>query len=153
MKKIIILLIVIAGITEGCKKYEDGPWFSLRSAKNRLYGEYTLTQYTVNGEDSLNLYNDSLCQNIKIYFEEANNVNRYDLYGIRNDGIFCMLNCVWDLKNNSSDFKITSSVGAAGTGPFGHSKTSEWKILRLTKNEVKMETTYNNKNYIIRIEE
>ena len=73
MKKLLIILIVITAITEGCKKYEEGPCFSLRSAKKRLYGTYTLTQYTVNGVDSLSLFNDSLLSTIKIYHEDQNN--------------------------------------------------------------------------------
>ena len=65
MKKLILIFIVLAAITEGCKKYEDGPLISFRSVRNRLYGDYTLTKYTVNGVDSLSLYNDSL--DIKIH--------------------------------------------------------------------------------------
>jgi hypothetical protein len=56
MKKVILVIFVIAGISEGYKKYDEGPMFSLRSAKNRFYGNHTLTKYTVNGIDSLNSY-------------------------------------------------------------------------------------------------
>lgn len=42
-----------------CKKYEEGPSFSLKTVKARLSGEWQIEKYTVNGIDSTELiWND-----------------------------------------------------------------------------------------------
>jgi len=150
MKKIIFLLIVLAAITEGCKKYPDGPWISLRSAKNRLYGNYTLINYTVDGEDQLNQYYDSLCKNFNIYYEGVSSyLDVCDIIGFRKDGKYSAVVWTWQLINKNKTFKVTSSGGDIGTGPIGDNKNPSWEILRLTNKEVKMKTNFNNKEYII----
>ena len=150
MKKVILILAISASILNGCK-YEDGPWVSLRSAKNRLYGTYTLATYTVNGVDSLSLFNDSLDLHIKIYHEDVNDVERFDIYGYRRDGQFCMLNCKWELTDRNTILNIITAIGAIGTGPIGTLKNPKWNILRLANKDLKMKTNYNNKEYLIEL--
>ena len=55
MKNKIILssLLIIAIIITGCKKYEDGPAFSLLSKKQRLIGEWEVTEFKINGIDAI----------------------------------------------------------------------------------------------------
>lgn len=152
MKKLILFLIIIAGITEGCKKYEEGPWLSLRSAKNRLYGDYTLVQYTVNDEDSLSLYNDSLCDTLKFIFDTNLDLDVCYIYGNRNDGKISSLVWYWNLKDKNTSLVISYSNCSSGTGPFSDKVKPEWKILRLTTRQIKMKTIYNNKEYTIMLE-
>ena len=154
MKKLILILIVLAAITEGCKKYEDGPLFSLRSAKNRLYGNYDLTTYTVNGVDSLSLYKDSLGGYILFFYNDINDVNNCLIDGVRKDGLSTSLVWRWQLINKNKTLTISSSHGpdiTNGTGPFGDHKLPEWEILRLTNTEVNLKTNYNNKEYYIEL--
>jgi len=58
MKKTVLILVVMAALMSSCKKYEEGPCISFRSAKNRVIGYHTLTKFTVNGIDSLQAMND-----------------------------------------------------------------------------------------------
>lgn len=152
MKKIIFFIIVLAAIFEGCKKYPDGPLISLRTAKHRLYGTYTLTQYTVNGVDSLSLYNDSLSLNYTLGFDGLDDVNFCTNFGLRTDGKEADVRYNWDLSNNNKNISLNIPIGnsySMGTGPFGKNKTTNWEILRLTNKETKMQTTYNGKEYLI----
>jgi len=47
---------------------------------------------------------------------------------------------------------ITTSSGAIGTGPIGRDKTPEWSIIKLRNHRLELKTTYNNKDYIIELE-
>ena len=151
MKKLILFLIIIAGITEGCQKYEEGPWLSLRSAEKRLYGNYTLKQYTVNGVHSLSLFYDSLGLNFEISYDDVNSLNIFKIDGKRKDGHYYPVICTWQLINNNKVLEIKTAYAYTGTGPFGNNITPEWEILRLTNNEIKLRTYYNNKEYIINL--
>ena len=50
---LVTLLVVLISILTSCKKYEEGPGFSLKTKKSRLVGKYEVTEYTVEGEDHL----------------------------------------------------------------------------------------------------
>lgn len=149
MKKIILLFLILTAITEGCKKYDEGPLLSLRSAKKRVYGSYTLTQYTVNGVDSLSLFNDSLCNKLNFYFDTDWDLDVCNIYGKRKDGKISSLGWTWELVNKNKILKVNNTVCSSGTGPFISQAHPEWEILRLTNSELKMKTTYNSKEYLV----
>ena len=160
MKKLILILIVLAAITESCKKYEDGSLFSFRSAKNRLYGTYDLKTYTVNGVDSLSLYKDSLGSVFSFFNNDVDGGNGCLIEGDRKDGNYTLLYWDWQLINKNKTLSISNSyaagylpVNSIGTGPFGDDKLPQWEILRLTNTEVNMKTNYNNKEYYIELKE
>ena len=52
-KIILSSLLIITIIITGCKKYEDGPVFSLLSKKQRLTGEWEATSIQRNGQNTL----------------------------------------------------------------------------------------------------
>lgn len=47
-------------IFQGCKKYPDGPAFSLLSKKQRLCGTWVMDNYIVNGVDQTTFFNTVL---------------------------------------------------------------------------------------------
>lgn len=151
MKKLIFVILIIAAINEGCKKYEEGPTFSLRSAKNRLYGSYTLIKYMVDGQDSLTLYNDSIGTNF-CFSKDPGNIHDICLItGDRKDGIYMSIYWQWSLENRNRNLIIKVGTGNTGIGPFGFGKKPEWEILRLTNREVKMKTNFNGKEYYVEL--
>jgi hypothetical protein len=153
MKKTILIILVLATVVGGCKKYEEGPCISFRSVTNRLYGEYEITSYTINGEDSLSLYCDSLKNHLEIYFDKADLDINLNIWGTRADGAWRVLLCSCNLTNDNSIFNFNHCGGDIGTGPFTPiSQKIEWEILRLTKKELKMKTTYNGKEYVVDLE-
>jgi hypothetical protein len=154
MKRLIIISMVFVGLFFGCKKYEDGPLISLRSPTKRLYGNYTLKTYTVNGFDSLSLYNDSLSLSFSFFYDDVDYKNLCCIVGRRKDGNYSELYWSWRLINGNEVLQIYRSVGIiVGTGPFGTDKFPEWKILLLTNKKVKMKTTYNEKEYLIELKQ
>ncbi|HNW98989.1 MAG TPA: hypothetical protein PKK00_11325 [Bacteroidales bacterium] len=160
MKKIILILIAITAITEGCKKYEEGSCFSLRSPLKRIYGTYQLKEYTVNGIDSLGLFKDSLCDILIFFYDKNSNTNGCTIENIRDDGISPSLVWTWELIEKNKILSVTYSscragIGTvswpSGTGPFFDKSKPKWEIIRLTNSEIKMKTTYNNKEYLIEL--
>jgi len=148
MRKIILILIVISGVLSGCDKSEQ--------ILRKIYGSYELTTYTVDGMDSLALYKDSLSLRFQFYYHEENSTLVLLIEGNRNDGQYSSIVCRWTLINNNEVIKILTSVAIheyTGTGPFGNNITPEWEILDLTKNEMKMKTTYNEKVYLIELKQ
>jgi hypothetical protein len=149
LKRIILILLFINAISAGCK-YEEGPKISFRSAENRLYGNYILNQYTVNGEDSLSYFNDSLGLNFSFYFDEQDDLDMFKIYGNRSDGVQIIMLANWTLTSKSKNLNIINLFGnSIGTGPLIKYTDSEWVLLRLTDSEVKMKTNYSGKEYII----
>jgi hypothetical protein len=147
----ILLLIVIAGNIAGCKKYPDGPLISFLSAKSRLYGNHTLTKYTVNGADSLSLYKDSL----GTAFQFFNN-------GWTTDNNICMMNgplmqfeWTWELTDHNKIFNVLMATNlgtqAHNIGVFTTNVTTEWQILKLYSDDIVMQTSYNGKEYLIEL--
>jgi len=143
MKKVLLIFIVIGALVSGCDKYEQ--------TLKKIYGQYTLKTYSVNGIDSLSLYQDSLGTSFRFYYDEVSNENICSISGIRNDGDGTLV--TWNWKLNYSN-KILSQIFSAGfsigIGPFGVGKNNiEWKIINLTKKEIKMSTNYNDKEYMV----
>lgn len=151
MKNLFLLVILFASLAEGCKKYEEGPLLSLRSAENRLHGDYTLTTYTVNGVDSLSLYNDSLYNILRFYFDDFMDLNICCINGNRKDGELSFLKWYWGLKDNNTKLLVTYSECLSGTVPFKHKVTPEWEIIKLKKGDIRMRTILNGKEYYIEL--
>ncbi|HBF89045.1 MAG TPA: hypothetical protein DDX39_10425 [Bacteroidales bacterium] len=80
-KSVIFVIAVFLLVGNGCQKYEEGPWLSLRSKENRVVGTWVVDKYHINGVDSTELYN----QNKVIEFfqfeelkDEIGDINIYD---------------------------------------------------------------------------
>jgi len=142
IKKILLLFIVIAALVSGCEKY----------TLNKIYGFYTLKSYTVDGVDSLSLYKDSLGTDFHFYYEDMNYANVLSIKGYRADHNSVSVICKWELVNNRKTLKIITSYGVIGTGPIGGNKNLEWSISKLRNHRLELKTTYNNKDYIIELE-
>ncbi len=143
MKKIILILISIIAIASGCKK----------NTLNKFYGVHTLRTYTVDDVDSIDYYFDSLGTSFQFYYNEVDYENIGVIYGERKDGRPTMVNWNWELSNNNKYVQIICGGFSIGTGPFGVGKNNlEWHILEITKKNIKMETNYNNKVYMIELE-
>lgn len=154
MKKIFLLLLIIASITEGCKKYEDGPWISFRSPKERFYKcpNLTLVKYNINGVDSLSLFNDSLCTQLRFYYDDVSGEDICKIEGLRKDGVYIYIAWNWKLSENNIIWQQLYSVGNIGIGPFGKDKNNiDWEILKLKSKDKIFKTNYNGKEYLIEL--
>ena len=146
-------MLVIVAIASSCKKYEEGPCISFRSPEKRLFGHYAITSYTINGEESLSLFNDSLSTKVEFVrywqYSEISFLND----GKRNDGKDVSVDCSCGFDKKHTNFYFSRCVGDIGLGPFsGLSKDIKWEILKLTNKELKLKTLYNNKEYVVVME-
>lgn len=151
MKKIIFILIAIAAIACACKKYEEGPLISFISAKNRVYGTYTLVSYTVNDQDSLSSYKNSLGVNFEFYHNEFLDDDRLKIFGDHYNGGIDNMICRWTLVNKNKILNIIGPYGAVGPGPFGYYGTIQWEIIELRNKDIKLKTQFNGKEYFIHL--
>ena len=139
MKKILLMMLVIGAIATACDKTE-------RTLK-KIYGEYTIKNYTVDGVDSLSLYMDSLGCAFHFLYTDNNHGNMLLM-----EGGLHSLYYQWILKNDDNTIRLEPTTpGGYGTGPFGEERISEWTIIDLGKNNLIMQTTYNDKQYNIEL--
>ncbi len=144
MKKVLFMMLVIVAIATACDKTE-------RTLK-KIYGEYTIKNYTVDGVDSLSLYMDSLGCAFHFGYDDYDRKEMLSLSGQRTDGKTTTLYYEWILINNDNAISLNPlNHGVYGTGPFGAGRTSEWTIIDLGKNNLIMQTTYNGKQYNIEL--
>jgi hypothetical protein len=69
IKKIILISVLATFfLLQGCKKYPDGPFFSIYSASKRINGDWELVYLYENGHDISGPFRNSTC-NSKIHIE------------------------------------------------------------------------------------
>jgi hypothetical protein len=152
--KYLLLLVFFASLTVTCKKYEDGPLFSFRSAKSRLIGKWKVEEFLVDGVDSIQQYNDSMGG----YIEFLRNNDPTTKYSGHNSLFWDMQGHIggyayadWELKDNNRILEIHiagyGQTSQIKVGPLGFGLTHDWKIKRLTNRHIVLEAQFNNKTY------
>ena len=151
--KNLILFISLTLIVAACTKYEEGPWISFRSVKNRLEGEWHVVKYTNNGVDStaIKLADKYFFNKIEFSFKEysyfirlsdaAYNNALGSIYKDMSHGRFYEL--------FSSDVYAYKKKSLVSFPPFDTTVNvfkNKWKILKLTKKEMKVRYIDKNDN-------
>lgn len=156
MKKNALLLFVITlvFVLSGCR-YEEGPVLSLTSVKKRLAGFWEVVGFTCEGLDSLQYYKDSCGCEMGFY----QNTSHTDFF---NDVWFrdCyykqyLAGYVGEFRfdDNKNFLYVYFNGSYAPTTHYGPILiNSKWEILRLTKEEFKISSDVNGKNYIVSFE-
>jgi hypothetical protein len=143
MRKTILMLIAITSIAYGCKK---------EHTYNRILGKHILTEYTVDGIDSLKSYKDSLGTEFYFFYDDLNKKRVAHILGYSSVYEEKLVIWEWYLLNHYKNLKVSESYSNTdGIGPIGRHKTPEWEILKLTNKELKLRTIYNNKEYILNL--
>jgi hypothetical protein len=108
-------------ISYSCSKYDDGPFFSLRTKKGRLVGEWELDKVIQNGQtQSLDSDYDIIWE-----FERDGDFEQTLEYGSYSYGY----NGDWEFDNNGEELEI--EINEYGT--------QTYEINRLTNNELWIE--------------
>lgn len=118
--KITILAILIAlsaVIFTSCKKYEEGPAFSLRSKKARVVGKWKVEKWIENGNDVTNTVN---MFSPKYEFKENGDL----IYSIVFLGVTTTETDKWEFSGDKEKIILIDSNGR-----------EEWQILRLKNKE------------------
>ena len=134
MKKFTSIFILILFFSS-CKKYENGPAFSLLSKKERVANTWAIQMVKENGVDKTNDYRN-VFQNYKLIMDK-NNMKytlTYKLLGIADYSETGS----WDLSSDKL-FLVLTKDGTASSP----SSTSNWKILKLKEKELWIETNTN----------
>ncbi len=147
MKKVILILIASSiFIMFACRKYE------YNKNLKKIYGTYTVTNYTVDGIDSLSLFKDSLSTNFDFYFNETDEMTILKIEGYTTLLKKILVKHGWGLLADNKTLNFHGLYNSIiGTGPFGGKKESTWTIIDLSKNNLIMQTTYNGKQYNIEL--
>ena len=150
LKQITFFLIAIVFITiAACKKYPDGPSFSLYTKQQRLCNGWDVFSFTVNGYDST-AYLRSQPFYGKFDFlaqkgDEAAYFGYIGIGGYEGGGH-------WYFGSDKTTVLIESTYDSAYPGTVGPYRigTWQWDIMRLEKKELWLKTTYNGKEYFVK---
>ena len=141
-KNTLATLALIAIISYGCSKYDDGPAFSLRSKKGRLSGEWELDK--INGMDPQAYLNEGssyyVYSNVEITwtFERDGDFERCEEYDLSYSSYwgsysYSYNDCDdgdWEFEDDGEELEIQFN---------GSSYTSTYEINRLSSNELWIE--------------
>jgi len=93
-----LIAIFLFGTFTACKKYSEGPVFSLRSKTERVANNWKVENYKINGSDFTSLVSD--------YTETFTKENNYSYtWGIFNGS------CKWAFQNNNMEIKLDGAEG------------------------------------------
>ena len=113
IKKLILAIVAVTFIATSCKKYPDGPSFTLLPKKDRIAGKWRIEQVLVNGYDVTNAYN--------LWYGSD-----YQLDIVKSGGYLVSGNFpdhgTWDFANSKEDVSFISQTDKG---------TKTYKILRL----------------------
>jgi hypothetical protein len=113
MKKIILAAMGLALIATSCKKYPDGPSFTLESKTARISGNWRIEQVLVNGYDVTNEYNLWYGSSYELDITKSGSYTIQGNFGDHGN---------WSFTDGKAD---VSFISQAGKG------TTSYKILRL----------------------
>ena len=127
-----IKLFVTIGITLlffACKKYEEGPALTFRTAKARITGTWNLTSFHVNGIDSTSQMLSDSCYSSSFIIDSKPEKVIYKEGNCRGFIGYWSFTDSYKVLDVSSRFILRQA--ASGT---------RWEILRLTNNELWLQT-------------
>ena len=115
----------------GCKKYEDGPYFSLLTKKQRLTGDWEATKLI---SDGVNMINQGV--DVEIEFDNDGDFqlkakNTYTDYYGQSYTETNNLKGEWEFSNDKEEIELDYDDGF----------TEDWEITRLTNKELEADIT------------
>ncbi len=134
-------------------KYKDGPAISFRSADSRIIGNYEADAFTVDGQDALQLWKDSISD---IIFSLYHEVEPTDNYWISTRVKSEFLSGNYKLVADDTQLLIYSLEETAafpGAGPFRENKESTWDIYKLSKKRIWMQTEFEGHIYYVELKQ
>lgn len=136
MKKYIVVILLIAAMSSfsSCKKYEDGPAFSLLSKKVRIDNTWAIDKVYRNGTDITESFRSTYSGYLLYIFQNGT----YSLSWTTNSAIFYSEVGKWKFTDRKRKIRFTSSRDEY-----------ERKIRRLSNTELWVEYSENGDDYII----
>lgn len=123
MKWLLSILTVIILLASACKKYEEGPFISFRSRKERVANTWVYNKIIKNGEDVTNQTIYNIAYQARYAFTKDGGAS-VSFVGIEN---FSPIAGHWKFADNDERIFIYFD---------GIESTTSWEILRLKENEL-----------------
>jgi hypothetical protein len=117
--EIAAILILMLALT-GCKKYEGGPFFSLRTKKERLSNSWKIERYSEGGANKTYEYNVAFPDQVWRFTEDGG----FDIRG-NNAGLPFIQSGEWIFVNKKKDLLLM---------PYASRQFMIFKILKLQEN-------------------
>ena len=137
MKKTSVYFFVfIIGVSVcffSCKKYPDGPSFSLETKKARLCNSWKLASYLYNGADSTASAKNSYLNNYVLIITKSGDYSFSYNQARRGFSFSFDESGKWTFSDSKKDVTFTKASGST-TADVG--STSTWQILRLKEKEL-----------------
>lgn len=144
-----LLLVFVASILSTCKKYPDGPAFSLRTKRARVIGTWSVESFSVNGEDSTS----QLTCNAYTFKDKGHREMSWCGHSTTGDA--------WMLLNHKENISIHLILDSTEKTPFPISyndtfspydfgSSLSWEIQRLTNKQMWLKINFNSKEYYIK---
>ena len=139
---LVVSLMAILVANTGCKKYEEGPAFSLRSKKARVVNDWIVVKWLENGEEA------DLSKLTLEWIFEKDNTGKF-IHTIQTvAGTFTSEEDItWDF-NDDKTILIVNTVDDNGKVL----ETTEYTILKLYENEMWLKTENNDDTYEYHLE-
>lgn len=116
--KISAILFTFVVFAASCNKYEEGPAFSIHTAKHRVSGEWKLEKCLYNSTDITSATQSGLGANAVWEYEKD---GKYTFTGTYSDS------GTWELGEDKDDIRVTSTVS---------NTTTTYRILKLKNKEM-----------------
>jgi hypothetical protein len=150
LKQITFFFIAIVFITiTACKKYPDGPRFSLYTKQQRLCNGWDVFSFTVNGYDSTAYLKSQPFYGQFGFLAQKGDNDAYFTYAAA--GSYGGLGH-WYFGNNKTSVQIYCNYDSASPGTVGPYRIGiwTWDIMRLEKTELWLKTNYSGKEYFVK---
>ena len=145
--KIIFLVAVLAGILTTCKKYPEGPLFSLRTKERRVIGSWTCQKYLIDGADSTSIkFPNSQCTADFFGKVGAGSIDNYHFVYDCNSTAHLETG-KWYLDGDKKSIVVSGTVQGTNLATFILADRTSWTILKLKHAEMHLQTDFNSKHY------
>jgi len=129
IQRTFVIALAATLLSTGCKKYEDGPAFSLRSKKERIANTWRVEQ-ALNGSQDVTSNFDQY----ELQMLTSGNATLSALYTLGDLSFELQTNGTWSLENSNEDLRLDYENNDAD---------ETYKILRLKEDELWLRTMDN----------
>jgi len=127
-----IVAVIFSIAFVSCKKYPDGPSFSLRSKKERISNTWNIEQYKFNGADSTSFAKNHLFNNYKLIINKNGEYSFNYVLSLGTIKFDFNETGTWTFSGDKKNVIFTKATGNT-TAAAGSIAT--WEILKLKEKE------------------
>ena len=132
-----------------CKKYPNGPLLSLHSKEHRIVGTWIVDYYSINGYDSTSYLQGQPYYGKCVFYKQKGDYSA-DFVLVSNDNNYFSSGSWW-FTDNKKDLKIQQSTFQQFYMNPYIAGLITWEIRRLTVSDLWLKTTYNGKEYFMKL--